>query len=107
MLHDFAGKKVPAFVVWEPVLSSDWGSPSAETLGRIRDPGALQFWDKDRLISHSMGEHDRKSAVWDQIMVYGAGTTWESSQPPEPVYQGRPVVKVMAEARAALARVVR
>ena len=96
-----------AFVVWEPVLSSDWGSPSSETLRRIPDPRALQFWDKDRLISHSMGEHDRKSVVWDQIMVYGAGATWKSSRPPEPVYQGRPVVKVSAEARAALARVVR
>jgi hypothetical protein len=90
-------------VVWEPVLTSDWGAPSAETLGRILDPRAMQFWDKDRLISHSMGEHDRKSVVWDQIMVYGAGAVW-LTRPPEPLYQGRPVVKVAAEARQALAR---
>lgn len=102
-----------AFVVWEPVLSSDWGSPSAATLGRIPDPRALQFWDKERLISHSMGERDRKSVVWDQIMVYGAGPVWNADKaragggrPPEPLYQGRPVIKVADAARAALWRAV-
>jgi len=52
-----------------------------------------------------MGEHDRKSLVWDQIMVYGAGTVW-MGRPPEPLYQGRPVIKVADAARAALWRVV-
>ncbi|HUK17444.1 MAG TPA: hypothetical protein VLW65_13560 [Bryobacteraceae bacterium] len=104
-MRDFAGKPVRVFVVWEPVLSSDWGSPSAATLGRIPDPRAMQFWDKDRLISHSMGEHDRKSVVWDQIMVYGAGTVW-MGRPPKPLYQGRPVIQVADAARAALWRVV-
>ena len=94
-----------AFVVWEPVLISDWGSPSASTLGRIPDARALQFWDNDRLISHSMGEHDRRSVVWDQIMVYGAGPVW-TGRPPEPLYRGGPVVRVIDAARAALARAV-
>ena len=104
-MREFTGKPVRAFVVWEPVLSSDWGSPSAATLGRIPDPRAVEFWDHDRLISHSMGERDRKSIVWDQIMIYGAGPVW-GSRPPEPLYQGRPVIKVAAEARVALARAV-
>ena len=104
MLSGFAGKPLRAFVVWEPVLKSDWGSPSAATLGRIPDTRALQFWDKERLISHSMGEHDRKSVVWDQVMVYGAGSEWQGGPPPAPLYQGGPVVKVAEAARAALAR---
>ena len=104
-MREFAGRPVRAFVVWEPVLSSDWGSPSTATLGRIPDPRAVQFWDHDRLISHSMGEHDRKSIVWDQIMIYGAGTIWKGP-PPQPLYQGRPVIKVASEAREALAHAV-
>jgi hypothetical protein len=103
ILRGFAGKPVRAFVVWEPVLLSDWSAPSPATLGRISDTRAIEFWDKDRLISHTLGEHDRKSVVWDQIMIYGAGAVWKAG-PPEPLYQGRPVVKVVAEARAALAR---
>ena len=105
MLKEFAGKPVRALLVWEPVLTSDWGSPSPATMGRIPDLRALQFWDPDRSISHSMGEHDRKSVVWDQIMIYGPGLDW-NGRPPEPVYQGGPVVDVRQPARAALRKVV-
>jgi hypothetical protein len=103
ILREFTGKPLRAFAVWEPVLVSDWSAPSAETLSRIPDARVLQFWDKDRLISHSMGEHDRKSVVWDEVMVYGPGPEW-SRRPPQPLYEGGPVVKVAAEARAALVR---
>jgi hypothetical protein len=100
-----AGKAVRAFVVWEPVLASDWSAPSQGTMGRIPDVRALHFWDPHRVISHAMGEHDRKSIAWDQITIYGPGATW-NGRPPEPLYEGRPVVKVVEAARAALARAV-
>jgi hypothetical protein len=66
---------------------------------------AIQFWDKERLISHSMGEHDRRSIVWDYIAVYPRGAVWEES-PPTPLYSGGPVVRVIDEARSALSRVL-
>ena len=91
------------FVVWEPVLFTDWSSPSTATLGRIPDAHAPQFWDKERLVSHSMGEHDRRSIVWDYIVVYPQGAVWKES-PPEPLYSGGPVVRVIDEARSALSR---
>jgi len=103
ILEEFSGKPVRAFVVWEPVLMTDWTSPSTATLARIPDLRASQFWDKGRLISHSMGEHDRRSIVWDYIAVYTAGTDWDG-RPPEPSYSGGPVVRVTEPARAALAR---
>ena len=103
MLQDFAGKPVRVFVVWEPVLLTDWGSPSTATLNRIPDSRASQFWDKGRLISHSMGERDRRSVVWDRIAVYAAGAVW-SERPPVALYEGAPVVRVTEPARAALAR---
>jgi hypothetical protein len=96
---------VRTFVVWEPVLFSDWSSPSTATLGRISQMRAVQFWDKERLISHSMGEHDRRSIVWDYIAVYPRGAVWETS-PPEPLFSGGPVVRVIDEARSALSRVL-
>jgi len=85
------------------VLSSDWGAPSTATLKRIPDLRAFQFWDKDRLLSKSMGEHDQKSIVWDHIAVYPAGSTW-SEHPPEALYRGCPVVRVAGFAHAALER---
>jgi hypothetical protein len=102
-MQQFAGKPVRAFVIWEPVLPTDWSSPSTAALSRIFDTRAAQFWDKGRLISHSMGEHDRRSVVWDYIAVYPAGAVWEYG-PPEALYHGGPVVRVTEPARTALAQ---
>ena len=101
MAAELAAKPVRIFVVWEPVLFTDWSSPTTATLGRIPGARAIQFWDKGRLISHSMGEHDRRSIVWDYIAVYPRGAVWEAS-PPEPLYSGGPVVRMIDEARSAL-----
>jgi hypothetical protein len=96
---------VSIFVVWEPVLTTDWSSPSPAALRRISDVRASQYWDKGRLISHSLGEHDRRSIVWDEIAIYPAGAVWDDA-PPQPLYHGRPVVNVTAPARAALAQIL-
>jgi hypothetical protein len=103
MLKQFAGKPVRVFVLWEPVLPTDWTSPSTATLRRIADSRVAQFWDKGRLISRSMGEHDHRSVVWDFIAVYGQGAVW-NAHPPQAVYQGGPVLRVIQHARAALAQ---
>src|SRR5215475_13047000 len=100
-MQEFTGKPVRVFVIWEPVLPTDWTSPSTATLRRISDARAAQFWDKGRLISHSMGEHDRQSIVWDYVAVYPATVMWED-HPPRALYSGGPVVRVTDEARAAL-----
>ena len=101
MLKNLSGKSVRVFVVWEPVLPTDWGAPSTATLKRIWDSRATQFWDKRRLISHSMGEHNRRSVIWDYIAVYTPGVMW-TDRPPEPLYKGGPVVRVEELARVAL-----
>ena len=106
MVSELATKPLRIFVVWEPVLFTDWSSPSTATLGRISNTRARQFWDKERLISRSMGEHNRGSVVWDYIAVYPAGTTWKD-RPPHPLYDGGPVVRVLNEALAALAQPMR
>lgn len=102
-MREFAGKPVRALVVWEPVLVMDWFLPSTMTLSRMSDTRAAQFWDRGRLVSHSLGEHGRSSIVWDYIAVYPAGAVWED-RPPEADYHGGPVVKVMEAARAAVAQ---
>ena len=102
-MQEFAGKPVRAFVVWEPVLPTDWSSPSTAALARLSDPRVTQFWDRHRLVSHSMGEHDRHSVVWDYIAVYPAGSIWEESPPPA-LYHGNPVVKEIYAAGAAISQ---
>jgi len=102
-MQQFEGKPVRAFVVWEPVLPTDWFSPSTAILGKIPDRRAVQFWDRNRLISHSMGEHNGRGVVWDYIAVYPAGAVWKD-RPTEALYQSGPVIRASGQARAVLAK---
>ena len=102
-MQQFADRPVRVFVVWEPVLATDWGQPSTAALARISDRRASQFWDKGRLISHSIGAHNRRNVVWDYIAVYTRGAVW-NERPPEALYQGGPVVDVIEPAQVALAQ---
>jgi hypothetical protein len=103
VLQAFIGRPVRVFIVWEPVLPTDWGAPSTTTLKRITDTRAAQFWDGGRLISHQLDEHGRRGIVWDYVAVYPVGASW-NQQPPNPLYEGRPVVQVIEPLRNAITR---
>ena len=89
------------FVVWEPVLATDLSAPSTVALRRIHDARVKQYWDRNRVLSHAMGEHDRPSVVWDYIAVYKPEQLWTDT-PPQPQFNGRPVVRVVEGTREAL-----
>jgi len=92
---------VRVFVVWEPVLPTDWAAPSTASLRRISDARAAQYWDKERLVSKSMGEHDEASILWDYIAVYAPGATW--NQTPA-LFADGPIARVIKPAREAIAK---
>ena len=90
-------------VVWEPVLPTDWMAPSTSTLKRISDGRAQQYWDKGRLLSKALGETDKHSIVWDQVLVYQRGVTWtDAAAAPKPLSSAGPVRDVIPEFTAAL-----
>lgn len=49
-----------------------------------------------------MGEHDRGSVFWDYVAVYPIGAVWDQT-PPQALYSGGPVIRVIDETRTALA----
>ena len=100
-MTELENKPVRVLAVWEPVLFTDWSSPSTATLDRISTTRAAQFWDRPRVISHMLGEHDGRGIVWDYIAVYPAGATWEDRER-SPLFHGGLVVRVIEQARAAL-----
>jgi hypothetical protein len=97
------GKELRAFVVWEPVLPTDLAAPSTAALARVPDLRVTQYWDRKRILSHLMGEHDRRSVVWDYIAVYEPRTIWQDA-PPKPIYSGRPVRDAIGGAKDAIQR---
>ena len=83
--------RIRVFVIWERVRFFDFGAPSTFTLRRIADVRVSQYWDKERLVSHLLGENDSSPVVWDYVAVYPKGTLWDQI-PPKPIYFHVPVI---------------
>ena len=92
------------FVIWEPVLPTDLAAPSTMTLKRIADLRASQYWDKEHLVSKSIGEED--GVVWDYVAVYPLGRLWDKG-PPEPAYSNAPVIHAIDGTREAIQKLLR
>ena len=96
-------KKLAVLVVWEPILPTDWTSPSKSSLARISDSRARQFWDPHHLVSqevkitaekHSSPEPNccfDKGFYWDEVILYAPHSRWNDE--PAPVLWNGPVVK--------------
>ncbi len=80
LLESQSDSHLRVFVIWEPVLATDLSAPSTMALRRIHDPRVKQYWDRNRVLSHAMGEHDR----------------------PQPEFMGRPVVRFIEGTRKVL-----
>jgi hypothetical protein len=76
-------------VVWEPILSSDWGRPTRPVLGRISDPRVKQFWDKDHLIAKQLNQQLSTS---QPSCCRHAGILWDGGS--QPVFIDGAVVQV-------------
>lgn len=81
---------VRVFVVWEPVLLTDWRRPAASQTSYVPDPRAAHFWDIGRRLSAMYGGPAKvdalaetrhkafrmKDVVWDAALVYPPGAKW-------------------------------
>jgi hypothetical protein len=105
VLEQESSKDIHVFVVWEPVLPTDWMAPSTGTLKRVSDSRAQQYWDRGRLLSKALGETDKNSIVWDQVLVYGRSVVWGDAMP-KPLISVGPVKDVVSEFTAALHQAV-
>jgi hypothetical protein len=105
LLREINSHDVRVFVIWEPVLPTDFVAPSTAALARIPDARAAQYWDRKRELSHLLGEHNRSSVVWDYIAVYAPGTLWQDA-PPKPIYSDGPVRDVIGGAKESIQRLL-
>jgi hypothetical protein len=98
VLRDVDDPGVRVFVVWEPVLITDWHAPGAGALRRLPDARVTQFWDRERALSHAIRP---QHLVWDWVAVFPPGVRWGDAFP-HPQFAGAPVVRVIEDFRGNL-----
>jgi hypothetical protein len=108
ILKQTQSDSVRVFVVWEPMLPTDWYRPTRPTLKRVSDPRAVQFWDSSHLIAaelkHQLQQFhgsdpnccEQRGHLWDMAAVYPPSTRWNETAPifdDGPVYRISPVLE--------------
>ena len=98
ILRERSSEPLTILVVWQPMLSTDWGRPGTGSLGRLSDGRVRQFWDADRHVAQAlkMSFSEREDTLgccitdgvwWDLIAVFPPGTEWHERLP-EPLLLG-------------------
>jgi hypothetical protein len=109
--HDTGHTRV--FVVWEPILSTDWAAPTSFAMNRIADRRVQQYWDSGHVLAKAMANDARSpqptedcctrtGILWDLAAVYPGGASWADRMPTATIFNG-PVVDIASELEAALA----
>ena len=112
VLRQNTRRDLHVFVIWEPVLETDWGTPSQALTGHVADARTTHFWDRGRRLSALFGGAAQlpslaavekvgfrmKDVVWDAALLYPPGVRWGS---PAKLLLA-PVVKYQADLAAAL-----
>jgi len=105
LLNEQHDPRIRAFVIWEPVLTTDLGAPSTMTLKRLSDVRVSQYWDKEHLVSQAVGERDSSSVVWDYVAIYHPGKLWDQALP-DPAYSSVPVVRAIDGTKQAIEKLL-
>jgi hypothetical protein len=103
---------VRVFVVWEPILSTDWSPPSTFALHRITDGRAQQYWDPNHLVATTLAADRRapqpteecceqSGILWDLVAVYPRGAMWTDRMPTAVLFNGT-VVDVKTDIEASI-----
>lgn len=99
VLERHAGKAITVFVVWLPILPTDWGEPGSSVMSRMPDARVRQYWDKNHLVADAIraaGEARRQypeccyegDVWWDLMAVYRPGPRWEDLLPEAALVNG-------------------
>jgi hypothetical protein len=105
---------VRVFVVWEPILPTDFSAPVTWVLSRLPDRRVQQYWDRDHVVAKQMAADarppqpgpeccDQSGILWDLAAVYPKGVVWDARMPVATVFNG-PVVDITGAIEAALAK---
>jgi len=98
---------VRVLVVWEPILATDWRSPSGSTMARIPDKRVRQFWDPKHVVAGALNEIAKqkpphpepsccmqKGFYWDEAILYAPHAHWKDE--PNATFWNGPVARIIS-----------
>jgi hypothetical protein len=103
---------VRVFVVWEPILPTDWAPPTTFAMNRIPDRRVQQYWDPGHVVATKLAADRRppqpaeecceqSGVLWDLAAVYPRGAAWNGQMPTATVFNG-PVIDISSAIESAL-----
>ena len=93
---------IKTFVIWEPIIFSDISLPPNDSLARVSDHRARQYYDEHHFVSKELQRQIvaaggtgqdyffKGQYVWDTMAVYPPGALWDDSGA-KPAFVGAPV----------------
>jgi hypothetical protein len=89
LLNQMHSLPIRVFVVWKPILPTDWSRPSGMVQSRISDSRVIQYWDVDHLVAAELRRQllsepsccQRKGILWDVAVLYAKQAQWRNSSP--------------------------
>jgi hypothetical protein len=112
ILEQHPAARIEVFAVWEPMLPTDWQSPTSGVLARLKDVRVRQYWDPGHLLAKRLAADARdpqpkqacclrNNILWDLAALYPPGVEWKDALPAATFFNG-PVVKRKTELETAL-----
>ncbi len=106
---------VRVYVVWEEITFSDWTPPSNDSIARMTDLRARQYYDANTLVAKAWKDVLARDSVaaqgdatyvknppaWDCALYFPAGAQW-AAEPPAPTIAVGPIVSAEDALAAAL-----
>lgn len=90
VLKSIPDDRLRAYIVWLPCIRGDDRVSAIERSKEFTDSRLLYYWDEKQLTGLSWnkvlsrGEEGTWNLAWDVYLIYGAGTKWQSADPPVP-----------------------
>jgi hypothetical protein len=99
VLANHPRSEIKVFVVWQPILPTDWMRPNTAVLHRLDDVRVRQFWNADRAVGQvfrrSFERRESQPSCcyhgdvwWDMVAVFPRGAEWTETLPEPLLLEG-------------------
>lgn len=87
------------YVIWQPILPTDWSRPGSHVLARLHDSRVQQYFDGGHRVAALLGKMSADQQLdpeccwsrglpWDLLAVYEPGMEWHNSLPSPALFKG-------------------